>query len=110
MGLTSVEVLDQQAPLTAADIREIRTAAEANDFWTITEQYGPYVSADKDGVETVLLCGPATLTGAEPGRRHGVEACPEHNERVRHVVQTMLSVAQRHAPGFAKNPIFWGQQ
>jgi hypothetical protein len=109
-GLTSDVWIDRQEPLTAADIREIRAAAEANDFWTITEPYGPYFIHDKDGTEALLLCGPATLTGVEPGRRHGVEACPEHNQRVRHVVQTMLSVAQRHAPGFAKNPIFWGQQ
>ena len=110
-GLTSVEVLDRQAPLTAADIHKIRAAAEANDFWTITEQDGPALIRNKDGGEAVLLCqGPMRLTGFEQGRRHGVDACaaPGHSERAWRFGQTLLSVAQSHAPSFAKNPHFWG--
>ncbi|HZQ41362.1 MAG TPA: hypothetical protein VFA87_11225, partial [Rhizomicrobium sp.] len=110
-GLTSVEMLDRQAPLTAADIRKIRAAAAANDFWTITEQDGPAVIHNKDGSEAVLLCrGPMRLTGFEQGRRHGVDACaaPGHSERAWRFGRTMLSVARRHVPGFAKNPQFRG--
>jgi hypothetical protein len=110
-GLTSVEVLDRQAPLTAADIHKIRTAAEANDFWTITEQYGPAIIHNKDGSEAVLLCqGPMTLTGFDQGRHHGVDACaaPGHSERAWRFGQTVLAVARGHTPGFAQNPRFRG--
>jgi hypothetical protein len=109
-GLTSAEVLDRQVPLTTADIRKIRTAAEANDFWTITEQYGPAFIHNKDGSDAVLLCqGPMTLTGFDQGRRHGVDACaaPGHSERAWRFGQTMLAVARRHVQGFAKDPQYW---
>jgi hypothetical protein len=109
-GLTSVEVLDRQASLTAADIREVRAAAEVNDFWTITEQYGPALIHNKDGIEEILLCqGPMTLTGWEQGRRHSVDACAsrEHSVRAWRFGQTMLAVARRYVHEFAQNPHYW---